>query len=1390
MDEYLYVELNLQEQYGFGNYYSGFPLFHHLYLSNPTNQHFQNLNISIQTTPDVLLKGESVVDFLLPGGHQFISCDFVEIDAKHLMEIDSVQDLLVSVVISLDNGKILQRSEFSAKLLPYHFFTGLFNTPEALAFFVTPDQNDLNSVYVNHSFSDSVDFCNQLFENIKLQRITFSSADFADHRSKPVRLPERVLSERFGNALEICLLFCSCCEKADLNTFIAYSAKGRVFAGISTGQSEMKLLTSFERGQKNLDDLYLVDASYLSYGSELDFDHAVYQTKNALNLNDEKLYILNIKKARNLGLRALPSRILNNGKWDLIPTDDQRSISELNKLIQSYSENDSISSFLAALATDRISVNGTKTTLPFQWDLDVNQNKILAKVLSNNLTLIRAQMGSGATTLFSHAASRALLSGKSVLYVKDPHYHSDDFSKISANYFHPSFVFEPRESCDPLKKAEFSGRFQEHLSVFEDKQKLDDLLYQLDSYYTALDGERTIVSSFVVASDRYHQLQDANCSVVFSPEQVGSLTDDMVQEWFTTAGELINAFSEIGKLSEHPLLLIRQQRFSYEYKSHLISKLEDVLHSLESVIQLRDQLSIYFPSLNGIRTIGVFLAFQELIRLFGEFSTIPTPFFDQPDRIEDNFRKITQLIRSKKENDSIRESVLIIFSQEIFDTDISDLYFRYEAAINDKSFKGIAQKHSVIKTVKRYLLPNCDVENIENIIHRLYDYQRNKAFIESEKEFIFKLLSIDFHDRESDWDALQHSADLCYQCYSVFLTSLSPEQLPSFVNDYRLFLQRPKMPEMLSDFRKQSELFGREKELLEKLVMNPVDSFIFRQGVPDADYFAELNQYLTSVLASVDQLKDWCLWLEAKSKAVSIGLKNLVSAIENGKLEPGECKRSFLRAFFKAVCEYNFISHADLIPDHFDFHSIASECVALQKSIQSKRSFELDSHLSLRRLEALSDLPEEFVPEDILASKPQTFLNLYPCVCCDLADAIRLFSGREKLFDYVLIENRSALSFSDFLELYQLGKRVSFAGAFGHSIKNFYGIFSPLQPAFDLLWKKMDEKYSLTAVYDCDPSMASRKRDFGRALGTDCHLYSMPSSKYVSSAKWILVNGIFDNEYPLSNLEEAEFCVEELVRLVKTDKTSSVGVIAFSEQQKRLILRLFSQRLRSEEQTERFESFDRIVISSVSDPIVKCDHIILSTTFAPNRSNPGSGLPFACYEFGNTDPYKLVFSLISSAMKSLTVISSFDDSVFKFSPSVLPAIGSLRLLYQCVLSAESRNDYSVVGILDNANVVKSLAEDLSKQGHRVLCGIQSGRYYIDLAVMDSQGNFVLGIISDQTVMNQKANVSAIELANAERYQCLGWRLYRLSASRCFDSYDRELENILNILSPTVETDYI
>ncbi len=1382
MENLFKIKLNYKKNYSYGAYFAGFDLFDSLYIENLSDLAFSALKIRVISSPNVLLTADASIDYLAPLGYRHLSCDFVKPDISHLISTKSIFDVCITVCIYSEEGKLLSSADFSCKILPYYYFSGTEDMIESAAFFVTPYQPELSQIEPSDSLTDPIDFSQQVYDRIKELRITYFPEDYSGKTALPVRLCEKVLKDKFANSFELSLLFASVLEKNNLSPVLLFGEKGRVYSGFSLKKEKKPIVEVFGKNEHNFDDYFLIDGNNLAYGSNLSFDTALFQAKNALKLSDERIILLNISAARAHRILPLPNRILDKGDYifsEKYDEENKRDFSDYDLLWKSFSEDDRVKAILLGGA---LAAGGKKASIPFQPDLDMNQNKILSKVLSGDFTLIRAQTGVGVSTLFAKACAMKLKSHRNVLYITDEKYHPDNFEHITKQMFDQSFVWNLlKDANKTYEKDEIASSFPEQTEVFSDHSEMKKILERVDRYYSDLEGDKSIVSSFLMASERYDQLQDANDSIVFAPEQIGLLSDEKVQEWFSTVNDIVKSLNEIGTVSEHPLLLVRNKNFSYEYKSKIIRLFESFLRCIEGIVSLRDQVLPIFSSVGTLSSGTDISAFCDLYRLFCEFSAIPEGFFMHPESIETHFKKATSLIQAKEENDRIYQMVNVSFHESVLELDASGLYAKYLSLAGDKSFKSISQKHSILKSVKRFLKPNCDVENIEYILSRLSIYQKNCEFINREKTSVFSLLALSEVNEDASWKDLPVVSDLCYQCFTVFQSTFDLKNLFSFVGDFSKAKSYPGISEKVQLLKDHvDEFFGLKKDI-ERLVQNEIDFFYPISA--EEDFFFLIYRKFTEVLSASDQLKNWCNWLSVKEKAIGIGLKNIVIAIENGKVEKDELKHSFLRAFFKAVCEYNYISHSDLIPEHFSVDEAKNEFKAQFSQILSKGKGELDSILSYARFEGLREVENSlFTPFDLIANK-KVFSSIFPCVISTCKKAKEIFSDKRHFFDLILVESRNALSLEDMLWMFYAGKQVAFAGAPSYSKRSHNVGFDLTGSAFDYLWKVTDEKYSLSASYYSTPVLTGLKSAYYSNISSEIRYYSVPATSFAPASEIRIVPGSFGGEYPGANFYEAQIAVDEIVSFALSDENEkSVGVVTSTPEQKRLILRLLAQKLRHQEDlAQHFTDFNRFYITSLGETLYPCDKIIYSATYATDRSVPGSRIHYDYLDFGGEDPVKLLGNMLSSAKEEVLVLTSFTSDDILRSPTLLPVNAAFSYLFDALNAPQVNNTYRVIGQQDETAQIKHLRTELEQCGYQTLSGVQSGRYYIDLAVIDKNSKFVLGIISDQSVLRQQNNISAIEIGNENYYSKNGWNLYRMRSTEFFDSFESVLQSVLQIL---------
>ncbi len=1378
--------------YSFGIYHAGYSLFDSILLQNLEDAPLSYLKISVKTIPNVILHAECEIPFLAPEGFSVISGDFIQPAPEKLVSLREITMVRVLLSVSDQEGQTLYSSESSLTLLPYDHFAGYLTYAESLAFFVTPNQPEVQEISATLKGLNTNNAVHTLYNGIKEKKLTYAAENYFDSAPCRLRLPELILQRRGGNALELCVLFSSVMEALGKSCVLISTPKGKSFVGIETESHQNPMVTVMTKQRKNLDGYLFLDGSYLAYGSELSYDNAIYRSKHFLEMTDEKLIMVDLAAARKMHLIPLPNRVWEESGSVLSAAREGESsgnFSEYLALMQRYSSDSRITSVLTG---KKLYITTAKNAPLFDADLDVNQNKLLNKILNSDFTLIRAQHGTGATTLFSHAAFYALKSKKNVLYIPDEGYNSADFANTCASFFDPAFVLDltsrSYSSVRNVKEEEFNGIFEEHQNIFDEKDAIRTSFEEMDRYYAALEGSKGITSSFLAASDRYHQFRDASASLVFSPEQIGLLNEKMAQQWFATLSEALKCAEEAGGVFENPLEFIRQKDFSYELKSKLISQLENLLHSVELIIDLRDRVLSRLASPIKLNSVARLQAFCDLTKIFLEFESIPTAFFENQPEIEENFQKLTKLIQAKIENEQIEEIISISFEPTIFELPAEENHSRWKELSGDKSLKGMSQRYSLQKNIKRYLRPNCDVKNIEYVLSRLAAYQRNLVLIEETTPLALHLTDVDVSVGEEEREHLKEIADLCYQGYVIFAANFPNENIGILISDIASYLKDEDFVSSCRELRNRYEDFISNKQSFEWTALNDLDRYSSRFMTESDDYFSCLYAELTKIFAAMNRLNSWCAWLFQRDACLHIGLKNVVLALETGSILPQDMKKAFLRAFFKGICEYNFISHPELVPGKFDFEEKKEIIRQAKGRLLAFQKAELDSMLSIEKLNARNELPQNRDLQDLIENDPQSFCAIYPCVIADMKTAKELFAEKIGLFDLILVEKRQKIDLADFVWCFAASKHLAFAGHFSQGYQSSAREIDLSGSAFDYLWQIAEKKYSLSAVYENSPAITAVKSALCRADRSDSRCYTVPDSAKSKALQLISVRGFFDQEVPLANMPEAEAIVDALIQNADILSEKSVSVIAATKEQKEAIVRLLAQKLYQQNSLaeKMLGSEKHLFLSSLEEEIHSADIVYFSTVFAVDRSTYGSRLPHLFSQSFGTLPKAQLSAVVSAAREKIHIVTSFSSEDLSYSPSIINADSSFALFYQLALAPASNSSYIAGTSPVGSSFVKRLESELVQQGYCVESGVQSGRYYIDLAVKDKSGNFVLGIISDQSVMNQKAHISAIEMQNEAAFSKCGWQIYRLRSTDCFDRFERELDHILAILNPPAE----
>jgi len=1374
MTETIKIEVLRQKQYSLGAFHSGIPLLHSVIIHNASLCHLRNLKLRIQSDSPILSQWESELKLLAPNCKKVISCQTFLPDAKLLVQL--VAPISVSLKISLfsQKGELLRCIDTSCSFLPFDFSYGIPQKIESLAFLVTPQQPLEGFPELSFTDESPLRQLEAVFDTVKSRRITYLS-DFAWHREEhSLRLCERVWKEGYANSVELSLLALSILEKYGLSPILGY-CKGKTYFGMDCGKNQGSVLEKIGANQILSQNLILVDSADLAFGSEKDLNSAIRSTQNALSLSDETVLLLRIQKARELGLSSLPNRKWNGSRFLPEGISISEDISFLPEDFYRYMKHYGNHPVVNAILTNkRFSSPQQATDFKYIPTLDVNQNRIYQKILSSDFTLIKSNPGSGTSTVFSHAALEEIKKGKKVLYLTDPNYHKNGFSDACSRLFSPDFLFDL--SCLSEKiPAEIPLHFYEPEDISSILNQLEQSEQKLDSYYHDLEGTKSIVSSFFSAADRYQQLRDANDTIIFSPEQIGTLSNEMVQNWFSIVNECDKIFSEIQEIKKNPLGLIRKREFSYEYKSSLIQQLEEILRVLENLISTRNLISAHFPSLGRIETQASLHTFNELILLFCEFKRVPISIFEDSSKIESIFRTATSLIQAKNENDVIRHIIKVSFEEEIFSLNATELYQKYLSLQNDKGFRAISQKYAILRSVKRFLRPNCDVENMEYILSRLNDFEKNRTFIQNEAETVFHLFSVLKDDSENCWKELQSTKDLCYQCNYIFQKHFPADRIFAFSCDFCRAYENEYIKNSLDQLQSLEKQLQNSFKQLNCLILNQSEQYF---NPEDEDHFSVYYREFSAVLSATDNLKSWCSWLMIRDSALNAGMKNMILAIDNGTVTQSELKRSFLRAFFKAVCEYNYIAHPDLIPEKFNVSDEQAKWMAYNEKKFSTENRITDFILSERRSLASMNLKGASL-SDCLRNNPEQFFGLYPCIVSDPKTAKLLFEDSAVKFDLILMEHRAPISLEEIFWIFHSSRKVAFAGQLHSVDKRIDQCDYFNSSAFDCIWQLCEDRVSLSSCYGQKSHLCTLRSMITAAEGPFTRTYSVPSAASHRLIHWIPVLGHYNSEFPKVNLEEAKSAVRQVQILLSQKKQKRINVICATSEQAQVILLLLQEAFSESE--EKLTLRDSVSVLTSEDPIEMADIVIFSTVYASDRNRHNDSLPFEFLELGRNMPFSLFERMIASAKEQFVLVTSIQKQDLKNSSSLFLSVLAFSVLMEYADLEECNASYESIEGAPDSNVLSGLSGELAQRGYRTIFGLRSGRYYFDLAVLDDNGVFQLGILSDQTILGQQAHISSIEIFNQKLYEQNGWRVYRLRSTNCFDSFENEVNQIISVL---------
>lgn len=258
-----------------------------------------------------------------------IKRDFVQ----HLSENEKA-----ALTIQLwENDQLVQTSTEDITVHSLDYFTGLYYFPQLVASYITPNHPYVYQIkkraleilernrqavmfdgYQSGQAERVLQMMSAIFSAIKDEGIAYSSLPPGyENIGQRIRLFHTIQNEKFGNCIDISMLFAACLEAIDLHPIIVHT-RGHAFVGCWLQEDTFTEMVNDDktaitkRLAKGIRELAVVEATTVCKGMNVDFQSALDTAEVQLIGKEDFILSVDVKRARAARIRPLPLKFEAN----------------------------------------------------------------------------------------------------------------------------------------------------------------------------------------------------------------------------------------------------------------------------------------------------------------------------------------------------------------------------------------------------------------------------------------------------------------------------------------------------------------------------------------------------------------------------------------------------------------------------------------------------------------------------------------------------------------------------------------------------------------------------------------------------------------------------------------------------------------------------------------------------------------------------------------------------------------------------------------------------------------------------------------------------------------------------------------------------------------------
>lgn len=259
-----------------------------------------------------------------------IPLDNLKVNRDFLNKLSETEKANFTIEV-IENETIVHKETIEINVHPLEHFGGFQILPELIAAYITPnhpyiyhikrkaieilEKQGLKTAFEGYQSNDQervLQIMSAIYTAIQSEEIVYSSLPPGyEETGQRLRLLNTIQQEKFGNCIDISLLFAACLEAVDLNPILII-VRGHAFVGCWLQDDKFPEVVNDDktaitkRLSKGIREMAAIEATSVCKGNNTKFSDALNAGEAQLVQKEEFLLSVDIKRGRTLRIRPLP----------------------------------------------------------------------------------------------------------------------------------------------------------------------------------------------------------------------------------------------------------------------------------------------------------------------------------------------------------------------------------------------------------------------------------------------------------------------------------------------------------------------------------------------------------------------------------------------------------------------------------------------------------------------------------------------------------------------------------------------------------------------------------------------------------------------------------------------------------------------------------------------------------------------------------------------------------------------------------------------------------------------------------------------------------------------------------------------------------------------------